>query len=295
MLLTENYKNAFTLMRIPFSVFLMPVYWLAISSLELNQGKIFTALSIFVILHLFLYPASNGYNSYFDRDEQSIGGVKSPPKVTKELFHLVVLFDLLAVIGSLFISYQFTAMVIVYMLVSKSYSYDKIRLKKFPILSTVVVTIFQGAFIYFVVTFGITQNYTFSQKLMDNLLPAVSTLFLVGSYPLTQIYQHQEDSKRGDKTLSIMLGIKGTFIFSGIALAFASGIFICYCLLKSDLIALVLYLLSSAIVLVFFNRWMLQTWKNESSANFENTMQMNKISSICMSATFILITVIKFF
>ena len=31
------------------------------------------------------------------------------------------------------------------------------------------------------------------------------------AYPMTQIFQHEED-KRGDETLSLKLGIKGTFL-----------------------------------------------------------------------------------
>jgi 1,4-dihydroxy-2-naphthoate octaprenyltransferase len=39
----------------------------------------------------------------------------------------------------------------------------------------------------------------------------LSALFFAGSYPLTQIYQHEEDARRGDLTLSRVLGVAGTF------------------------------------------------------------------------------------
>ena len=42
------------------------------------QADIANAALIFVILHILVYPASNGYNSYMDRDEGSIGGLKNP-------------------------------------------------------------------------------------------------------------------------------------------------------------------------------------------------------------------------
>ena len=59
-------------LRIPFSYFLMPVFFFALGiSPNLVESRL---LWLFLIVHLFLYPASNGYNSYFDKDVKSIGG-----------------------------------------------------------------------------------------------------------------------------------------------------------------------------------------------------------------------------
>src|SRR3954471_3392589 len=74
------------------------------------------------------------------------------------------------------------------------------------------------------VSMPVEANISFSwfnpQKLEAML---IATLLIGAYYPLTQIYQHEEDSARGDVTISILLGIKGTFIFSasmfGIAFA----------------------------------------------------------------------------
>lgn len=273
----------------------MPVFWLAVSDGVVDSNNLTPLGLIFLIIHVLVYPASNGYNSYFDKDEDSIGGVKNPPKVTKELFYLVILFDLLAISTSLLINWTFAAMVLMYLLVSKSYSYDKIRLKKYPVLSTLVVTIFQGAFVFFMVKAGVSEKNWFPNHLVEYILPSVATLFLVGSYPLTQIYQHEEDSKRGDKTISIVLGIKGTFVFSGIAFAFASLLFGWHCFERQQYIPLVCYLAASSVVLLFFNRWLIRSWKDSSFANFDNTMQMNKISSLSMSCAFIIICVYRYF
>nr|GFC50206.1 hypothetical protein [Tanacetum cinerariifolium] len=95
--------------------------------------------AVFGILHLLVYPASNGYNSFYDKDEGSIGGLKAPPKVTPELLHLVWLFDFLALGCSLLLGWPFAGLVLVYLLVSKAYSYEGIRLKKYPLVSTAVV------------------------------------------------------------------------------------------------------------------------------------------------------------
>ncbi|MGB3075605.1 MAG: UbiA family prenyltransferase, partial [Chitinophagales bacterium] len=203
--------NALRLMRIPFSIFLMPIYWFALLHTTIDVTK---AVSVFMILHLIVYPASNGYNSYFDRDEQSIGGMKMPPVVTKELWYVVIIFDALAVLLSLLVNYLFAVMVFIYLMISKAYSYDKIRLKKYPVVGALTVVIFQGFFTYLAIQAGVSESFTISA---DNIaFGIVSSFFLLGSYPMTQIYQHEEDAKHGDVTLSRMLGIHGTFVFTGI-------------------------------------------------------------------------------
>ncbi|NJK83733.1 MAG: ubiquinone biosynthesis protein UbiA, partial [Saprospiraceae bacterium] len=60
-------------------------------------------------------------------------------------------------------------------------------------------------------------------------MPAIlSSLMLLGSYPMTQIYQHEEDAKRGDTTLSLKLGILGTFHFTAITFGLATAGFVAY-------------------------------------------------------------------
>lgn len=276
-----NWRNAFVLMRIPFSIFLMPVFWFALSNIE--EVNYWTAVWIFIVIHVFLYPASNGYNSYFDKDEESIGGLEKPPVVTSELFSLVMIFDVAAIIGAWFVSPLFSLLIFVYTMVSKAYSYDKIRLKRYPILSTVVVTAFQGAFTYVSVLVGMDAEIDVTQL----GFAAVSTLLIAGSYPLTQIYQHKEDERRGDKTLSRMLGIRGTFIFSaalfGIGFAAMSSLY----LLTDRINDLALVVAATAPIGIYFSRWMFRSFKDEDHVNFRNTMNMNAISSLALSAAFI--------
>lgn len=281
------WKDAISLMRIPFSVYLMPVFWFAMSNT--NEFDIQTAIIVFVILHLFVYPASNGYNSYYDRDTGSIGGLKTPPQPNKELLVLVNLFDLIAALLSfLLVSPVFALMVIVYLLVSKAYSFDKIRLKKYPVMGAVVVTVFQGAFIYLAVKFAIQDFYPF-----DFAYALVSSLFLAGSYPLTQVYQHEEDRKHGDETLSLKLGIQGTFTFAKLFIAAGSVLLLLIYFYESRFTALLIFPSASLPGLIYFNNWGKKVKRNLKEADYENTMKMNKISSLCLSIAFILISMIE--
>ena len=86
-------KNTVKHLRISFSFFLLPVFLFALSQApEINWIK---AVVAFCILHLLIFPSSNGYNSYQDRDETSIGGLKNPPKVTRNLFYVTCFLILL--------------------------------------------------------------------------------------------------------------------------------------------------------------------------------------------------------
>jgi hypothetical protein len=78
-------KSTLLHVRLPFSWFLLPVYMMALTfapSIDLKNAAL-----VFVMLHIFLYTASNGFNSYYDRDKESIGGLRNPPPVTSDLLY----------------------------------------------------------------------------------------------------------------------------------------------------------------------------------------------------------------
>lgn len=291
MKLTHKYSNAFTLMRIPFSVYLMPVFWFALSTLpQVHVGR---AAVVFLVLHVLVYPASNGYNSYYDRDEGSIGGLKAPPKPNRQLMHLVLLFDVLAILSGLLLSPLFASLVALYLFISKAYSYEGIRLKKYPIASTFVVTFFQGAFTYAMVQVGAGLPLPQVLQQPNVWFALVSTLFLCGSYPLTQIYQHEEDSRRGDRTLSLLLGIKGTYLFAAVSLLAGAALLLWLYLSLNQLRNVLIFMVCTAPVLYFFASWVVRSHHDRREVNYENTMLMNKISSICISLAFLLMIAVK--
>lgn len=285
---TSKWLNALQLMRIPFSLFLMPVYWFALLNIEVNFIR---SILVFIILHLVVYPASNGYNSYFDKDEQSIGGLKKPPQVTRELWHVVIAFDLLAVLLSLTVNLPFTIMVFIYLLVSKAYSYDKIRLKKYPVTGALTVIFFQGFFTYFCVQAGAGGSFVFTTENFG--FGVISSLFLLGSYPMTQIYQHEEDSLHNDFTLSRMLGIKGTFIFTGIIFFFAS-VLLCYLFYRNHSATnIIIYLLAMLPVNAYFIKWFFDYLKGKEVITYERTMMLNQLSSSLLSIAFVLMLLLR--
>lgn len=274
-------------LRFPFSFFLLPVFLFAFSISE--QFDWFDFVITGFILHLLLYPASNGFNSFFDRDEQSIGGLKNPPEVTAELYYSSLLLDLIAlVIGYILISPTFSIMLLVYGLVSKAYSHPAIRLKKYPIIGWLAIFIFQGYFTFLMAYIGI-NSVDISQTLQLKVqIPAIlSSILLGGSYPMTQIYQHSEDGERGDYTMSRLLGILGTFHFTAFMFILATGGFVYFYLNYFELQYLILFQVMLLPSLIYFVVWYFRVRKDLNQADYSSTMKLNFISSSLLNVLFV--------
>ena len=277
-------------MRIPFSFFLMPVFFFALS--QVNEINRIHAVICFFVLHLFIYPASNGYNSYMDKDETPIGGLEHPPIPTKKLFYTSILFDVIGLSLSLFINVQFFISVIAYLLASRAYSWKGIRLKKFPIIGFLTVVFFQGAFTFWMVYAGINKNIVEINNSI--LLALIGCSFLIaGVYPLTQIYQHKEDKAGGDITISYKLGITGTFIFTTIMFIISNGFLYRYFSSVQKGEHFILFQVFLLPVIIYFITWFLKTLKDKRQASFKNTMRMNFIASTSLNACFILLLILN--
>jgi 1,4-dihydroxy-2-naphthoate polyprenyltransferase len=275
-------------LRFSFSFFLSPVFLFALSQAsEINYS---TAILGFVILHLLVFPSSNGYNSYQDRDETSIGGLRKPPKVTTNLFYVTLLMDLLALLGGFFISVFFSLMVLLFIFMSRAYSYRPIRLKKYPYIGFITVFVFQGGFVYLMSMAAINNNYQSHLITTSSIIcMSISSLFIGSIYPLTQIYQHEADKKDGVLSISYKLGYTGTFVFSGVLFTIAVLLLFEYFSMKHQLKAMILFLVLMLPVIYKLSVWFVRVRKDTSQADFENTMNMNLLTSVCMNIFFVLL------
>lgn len=277
-------KSTLLHLRFPFSFFLMPVFGFALvlpSCLVLSK-----ALLIFFIWHLLVYPASNGFNSYFDKDEESIGGLEKPPLVSKGLYFSSLFLDVIALLLSLLVNITFFVGILIYGLASKAYSHPLVRLKKYAFLGLFTVGFFQGFFTIFVSVIGLTNdiNFAFSDKVL--FAGCLSSALLLGSYPMTQIYQHSEDSKRGDRTISILLGIRGTFLFTLLVFGMVGGGYFLFFWKYFDFLMANLFMISLLPSVIFFLNWFYISLKNEKNVNFKNTMRLNLYSALGMNIFF---------
>jgi 1,4-dihydroxy-2-naphthoate octaprenyltransferase len=281
-------KSTIQLLRFHFSLFLLPVYLFALSQLPVIDWK--NAFLVFVILHLLVYPASNGYNSYMDRDETPIGGLRNPLQPTKQLFYATMIMDAVALTLSIFVSPLFALGILLYIIASRAYSYRRIRLKQYPVVGFLTVFVFQGAVVFFISYHAISPN----QATDIPLLPCLISSLLIGAlYPLTQIYQHEQDKNDGVISISYLLGKKITFLFS--MLLFLTATFSLYLRFhqQDEVKHFYWYLLIMLPVVLFFLYWLMKVWKNEEAASFRNSLLMNVLSTLCTTIFFIILIVVK--
>jgi 1,4-dihydroxy-2-naphthoate octaprenyltransferase len=275
-------------LRIPFSFFLLPVFLFAVS---ISPEPVFwRTVLVFFLTHFLLYPASNGFNSYYDKDEDSIGGLEKPPPVSRELLFTSLVLDAAALLLGIPLGLPFVAGLFIYGTISKMYSHDAVRLKKYPVVSLLLASGFQGAFMFMVVYQAI-NNVPVHEVLQPKIIcgAVLTTLLLMGFYPMTQIYQHAEDARRGDLTMSRLLGIRGTFMFTFMmfAIAFAAFFYFFYLYYSPHFFWLLMACLAPAIF--FFSSWYLLTLKQENAADFHRAMRLNLLSATGTNLFFIML------
>jgi 1,4-dihydroxy-2-naphthoate octaprenyltransferase len=276
------------LMRIPFSYFLSPVYLFALSQVpQINWLK---AVLIFIILHLLIYPAANGYNSYMDRTTASITGRERSRQQARQLYFTVIVLDIIGLLLSLIIGWLFALVILAYICISRLYSYRGIRLKKYPYLGYLFVIILHGAVTYWIVYYG-------SNALGGTWAPwpgmVICSLIIGGFYPLTQIYQHEKDAEDGVKTISYRLGYTGTFIFCAIVYLLL-GLFIIQLFITQRTDQLLTIGIFCIPGIYYFIRWFAMVRKNVKHANFGNSMRMNWVSATCANVAFFILLIWRF-
>lgn len=278
------------LLRIPFSFFLSPLYFFALA--QVQHINWWHATLIFIILHFLIYPASNGYNSYMDRDTESIGGIEKPPPPSRQLYYVSIVLDIAAIALGFLIDPLFGALLPLYIGASKAYSYRKIRLKQYPVIGYLTVIIFQGAFTFWLVYYGSNSFQTVHVPWQGMVICA---LLIGGFYPLTQIYQHRQDKEDEVTTISFVLGYKGTFLFCAIVYAIAFLFMAQLFISKGEENKLLVVSIFFIPVVVYFIHWFIQVAKNNKTADFKHTMKMNWLAATCTNMAFIILLTWRYF
>ena len=207
-------------LRLPFQPTLAPVFlWGALLSGGAWDGRTTAA---FVALHLFLYPAATAFNSAFDRDEGPVSGLERPPKVPRGLIGFAFALAAAGAVAALFAraDFLFAYMLIVFW--TASYSQPGIRWKASPWKSSAAIALGQGA-----LGFAAGWVATAPLDLSDEALfagAAGSALTALGLYPATQVFQVEEDRKRGDRTLAVALGPRAALRFGAVCLALGGAV-----------------------------------------------------------------------
>jgi len=164
----------------------------------------------FFNVHVLLFGGATAYNSYWDKDTGPIGGLKNPPVMSRWMHpvSLGLMFAglLLAFpVGTLY-AFIFLLSLVLFWL----YSTPHARWKGGPILSLIAIGVSTGlnSVLLGILAAGGAISAT------GLLSAAGATFILLSLYPVSQIFQMEEDRKRQDMTFAIRYGGGGFFKLS---------------------------------------------------------------------------------
>lgn len=183
-----------------------------ISILFVQEPDFNLFIQYFLLWHLGLYGGATAFNSYWDKDEGPIGGLKNPPPMRPWMrwasFFLMLVPAPFLMCDIVSDTLPLASMV-VYLLsffLFWAYSSPIVRWKGHPYLSVLVIFLSTG-------TNGFFMGYFSSSGMSISLLSLIAACgvasILVSLYPISQLFQLEEDQHRGDHTLSLQIGVKG--------------------------------------------------------------------------------------
>ena len=147
-------------------------------------------------------------NSAFDKDEGDIGYLDAPPPAPRHLAPFALALMAAGQALALLLPGGFALAYAACFAMSLVYSVPPARLK----------AVAGADWVINMVGFGTLTPYA-GWALTGRPLPAVMAVVLwsfcalfASLYPLTQLYQFEEDAKRGDRTLALMLGMRGSLL-----------------------------------------------------------------------------------
>jgi len=176
------------------------------------------ALAIWVIL---LNGGTLAINSVFDKDEGDIGYLNAPPPLPRYLLHFSIA---LLVIGQLLafaLPAGFQIAYAICFVLSILYSVPPFRFKAVAGVDWVINMWGFGTLTPYAAWAATGRPLDAGHGLV---LLAFCPLF-AGLYPLTQLYQFDEDRRRGDRTLALILGMRASLIVATLSTLVAFGLF----------------------------------------------------------------------
>ncbi len=207
----SRYRSLFLHLRLNWQLMLMPIFlW----GFFLSGGEVgFDFWLGLFVFHVMFYGGSVAFNSYYDRDEGPIGGLWHPPEPTRELLIFSLLIQLVGLGLMPLINLPILVLALGMFALSTAYSHPAVRLKSHPWASLLTVSLGQGVGGAAAGWLCGVDDWTTLLSTRGVLGLMTSALFTTGFYPLTQLYQRDEDRRRGDITFAVRWGER-TFLFS---------------------------------------------------------------------------------
>ena len=279
-------KHLFIHLRLAFQLLLAPVYlwgWL-VSGGGLSREVILG----FVAFHFFLYSGVTAFNSYYDRDLGPVGGLEHPPPASNALLPFSIAVQLIGWAIAVAVNPLFFAAYGTFIGLSIVYSHPRIRLKAHPLRSVFVVGIGQGA-LAFLAAWAAARGEIGSALSPYGAIGALAAVLLIlALYPLTQLYQIDEDRNRGDRTIAVAWGPTRCFVFSLVCTALGGATMLILIVQRFgaiDAVLIAVGLVGQIAAVV----WLRQSFKIEAVLpTYRKVMRINTASAAALS-TYLLI------
>jgi len=165
----------------------------------------------FVALHVGLYGGVTAYNAFYDQDVGPVTGLRRPPRAGAACRWGGLAFIAAGAIAALWVGATFAAVYFMIALLGIGYSHPRVRFKRHPLASLGVVAIGQGALGYLAGAAAAVPRGLppWSVALVCGGVAVVC--FVTGLYPLSQVFQIEEDRARGDRTFAVRYGAGTVF------------------------------------------------------------------------------------
>lgn len=165
----------------------------------------------FLNVHVLLFGGATAFNSWWDKDTGPIGGLKHPPKMEPWMHKLSLGFMFFGLIWAVAVGIIYAGIYLVSLFLFWIYSSPHGRWKGHPLRSLIAIGVSTGLNSVLLGTLAAGGQIT-----PPVLLGSVGAmLILLSLYPVSQIYQVEEDRKRGDKTFAGTYGFKTVKQFFG--------------------------------------------------------------------------------
>src|SRR5438067_8448042 len=211
--------NVVVHLRLPVQLTLAPLYLWGV----FGAGGRWSAATVggFVVVHLFLYGGTTLYNSYYDRDVGPIAGIARPVALPSWALAFSLAWQVAGAVPALLIGPAFAALYVLYATAGLLYSHPRWRLKARPYVSAALIFSVQGLGGFLA---GWLAGGRTALPLADGrfwLMALMAACTILALYPLTQVYQIDEDAARADRTLAMVLAPTGPFAFAVAVLVLA--------------------------------------------------------------------------
>lgn len=195
-------------------------YVLAVGVRGAGSGEqIGAALLALVIWVVFLNGGTLAINSVFDKDEGDIGYLNAPPPLPRYLLHFSLALLVTGQLLAFLLPPGFQIAYAICFVLSLVYSVPPFRFKAVAGVDWVINMWGFGTLTPYAAWAATGRPLDFGHGLV---LLAFCPLF-AALYPLTQLYQFDEDRRRGDRTLALILGMRLSLIVAVVCTLLAFG------------------------------------------------------------------------